>query len=169
MRKSTLLWLVLAAFCGTALFHTSQKVHDERNKLAALNASIANEKESIRVLNAEWGYLNNPQRLETLAKTYLHMKPLTGTQFINVEDIPLRTAAPPAPPAPKIVAEKPAAIKAHPRRLAAVERPMTIRIRKPAAPVYFKKRHKQRDNVLKSRDAATARNFGDVIKSLGVE
>ncbi len=166
MRKSTFLWLVLAAFCGTALFHTSQKVHDERNRLAALNTSIAHEKESIRVLNAEWSYLNNPQRLETLAKTYLHMEPLTGTQFIKVEDIPLRSAA---PPAPTITAEKPAVIKEHPHRLAAVERPVTIRIHKPAAPVYFKKRHRRKGNGLEGGGTTTARNFGDVIKSLGVE
>lgn len=92
MRKTTLLWLVLAVFCGTGIFHTSQKVHDERVKIETLNASIAKEEESLRVLNAEWSYLNQPTRLEKLTKTYLHLAPLKGTQFVKVEDIPLRKA-----------------------------------------------------------------------------
>ncbi len=93
MRKSTLLWLVLSAFLGTIVFHTSQKVHDERQKIAALNVSIGKEEESLRVLNAEWSYLNQPARLEKLAKTYLTLAPLKGSQFVKVEDIALRSAA----------------------------------------------------------------------------
>ena len=92
MRKTTLLWLILAAICGTALFHTSQKVHDEREKLAVLDVSIGKEQESLRVLNAEWSYLNQPARLEKLAKAYLQLAPLKGRQFMKVEDIPMRGA-----------------------------------------------------------------------------
>jgi hypothetical protein len=105
MRKTTLLWLILSAFLGTALFHTSQKVHDDREKLATIEASIGKEEESLRVLNAEWSYLNQPARLEKLAKTYLQLASLKGSQFVKVEDIPPRgtvvaaatTATPPAP------------------------------------------------------------------------
>jgi len=93
MRRINLLWLLLAVFCGSGIFHTSQKVHDERAKIATLNASIGKEEESLRVLNAEWSYLNQPARLEKLAKTYLHLAPLKGSQFAKVEDIPLRGSA----------------------------------------------------------------------------
>ena len=92
MRKTTLLSLVLALFCGTGIFHTSQKVHDEREKIATIEAAIGKEEESLRVLNAEWSYLNQPTRLEKLAKTYLHMVPMKGGQFVKVENIPLRSA-----------------------------------------------------------------------------
>jgi hypothetical protein len=91
VRKITLLWLALTAFCAVALFHTSQKVHDERVKLAALDESIGKEQESLRLLSAEWSYLNQPARLEKLAKTYLGpLAPLKGSQFVKAEDIPLR-------------------------------------------------------------------------------
>jgi hypothetical protein len=94
MRKTTLLWLILAVFCGAGIFRTSQKVHEEREKIAILEASISKEEESLRVLNAEWSYLNQPARLEKLAKTYLHLAPLKGGQFVKVEDIPVRRATP---------------------------------------------------------------------------
>ncbi|MFH1158994.1 MAG: hypothetical protein V1721_09000 [Pseudomonadota bacterium] len=94
MRKSTLLWLTLAAFCGTALFHTSQRVHDLREETAALETSIGKEEESIRVLQAEWSALNRPDRLERLAKTWLKLAPLNVRQFVRMEDIPLRVQNP---------------------------------------------------------------------------
>jgi hypothetical protein len=91
VRKITLLWLALTAFCAIALFHTSQKVHDERVKLAALDDSIGKEQESLRLLSAEWSYLNQPARLEKLAKAYLGpLAPLKGSQFVKAEDIPMR-------------------------------------------------------------------------------
>jgi hypothetical protein len=92
MRKTTLLWLVLAVICGAGIFRTSQRVHEEHEKIAALNIEITKEQESLRVLNAEWSYLNQPERLEKLSKIYLHLAPLKGGQFVKAEDIPLRGA-----------------------------------------------------------------------------
>src|SRR5438552_1875885 len=93
MRKSTLLWLLLATFCGISLFHTSQKLHDSRAKIITLDRDIAQEQESLRVLQAEWSHLNEPDRLEKLSAQYLKLAPLKGSQFMKVEDIPLRGAA----------------------------------------------------------------------------
>lgn len=173
MRKSTLLWLVLAAFCGTVLFHTSQKVHDEREKIATLNASISKEEESLRVLSAEWSYLNQPARLEKLAKTYLNIAPLKGSQFIKVEDIPLRsavseTAAVTAP----TTEEKPAVEKVTVKKpqVAALSPPKPpVKIHKPAAPAFLQKPAHPLTGP--PATATNARSFSDVMKSLhtGIE
>jgi len=93
MRKTTLLWLVLAVISGAGIFRTSQRVHEEHEKIAALNIEITKEQESLRVLNAEWSYLNQPERLEKLSKIYLHLTPMKGNQFVKAEDIPMRGAA----------------------------------------------------------------------------
>lgn len=93
MRKSTLLWLALATFCGIALFYTSQKVHDSREKIARLGQAAAREEESVRVLQAEWSYLNQPRRLEKLAAEYLKLVPLKGIWFVKPENLPLRGVA----------------------------------------------------------------------------
>lgn len=142
MRKSTLLWLALAAFCSAALFHTSQDVHDSREKLAGLSRAIAREEESLRVLQAEWSYLNQPRRLEKLAKQYLKLAPQKGAQFIRAEDIAARPAALPPPAAPDLAAAADAAV---------------VEALRPEQPTG------------KKQAVSYARKFGDVMKSLGVE
>ena len=162
MRKSVLLWLVLATFCGIALFHTSQKVHDEREKLAHLSQSIGKEEESIRVLQAEWGYLNQPHRLEKLAQNYLKLAPFKGRQFAKLEDIPLRPAAPALSPEPEIKTEKP-----QNNAVSAVV-PPPVKIIRPALTMAPPIVHHPAA-VSTASAPAHDRKFGDVMKSLGVE
>jgi len=92
MRKSNYLWLLLAAVCGTMLFHTSQQVTDGRTKLAGIEAKAEKEDETIRVLEAEWSYLNQPDRLEKLSRQYLALEPLKGRQFGKIADLEARPA-----------------------------------------------------------------------------
>jgi cell division protein FtsL len=103
MRKSTLFLLGFACLSAIMLYYTSQKVHDEREKLTALEAQIDKEQESMRVLSAEWSYLNQPDRLEKLARQHLHLEPLKGRQFAKLKDIPL----PPPPVIEEDIAETP--------------------------------------------------------------
>jgi hypothetical protein len=173
MRKTTLLWLVLSAFCGTVLFHTSQKVHDEREKIAALDANIAKEEESLRVLNAEWSYLNQPARLEKLAKTYLNMAPLKGSQFIKVEDIPLRGAvvaeAVTTTPAP-IIKIKDNKQPRHPGLVPGSGRLSSRLIESQDAQTRFQTPEQVRGGDA-TKSVTNTRSFGDLMKNLhaGVE
>lgn len=96
MRKSTMLWLLLAAVCGALLFRTSQTARADRATLDRLTAGIAKEEESLRVLRAEWSYLNQPERLERLARAHLKLEPMKARQFAKIDDIPLKEPAPPA-------------------------------------------------------------------------
>jgi hypothetical protein len=153
LRKSTLLWLLLATFCGIALFHTSQRVHDSGEKLAALSQDVAREEESIRVLQTEWSYLNQPARLEKLTKQYLKLVPMKGAQFTKANDIALRSEAPPAP-----VAEAPKTTK-HPALLASV----------PSLPLEGGKDESAVKPAPAKKPRTASRKFGDVMKSLGVE
>ncbi|HYD19057.1 MAG TPA: hypothetical protein VEF76_11310 [Patescibacteria group bacterium] len=98
MRKPVILWLTMAALCSGLLFQTSQRVNDGRAQLAAIEADTKKEEEHIRVLEAEWSYLNQPDRLEKLSRQYLQLAPLKGKQFAKLEDIPAR-------PAPEVPAE----------------------------------------------------------------
>ena len=96
MRKSTFFWWTLAAFCSTTLFYTSQRVHAAREETATLYRSIEKEEELIRVWRTEWSGLNRPDQLERLAKKYLKLVPLKGSQFIRLEEISLRVQKPEA-------------------------------------------------------------------------
>jgi len=186
MRKTTLLWLILALFCGTGIFHTSQRVHDEREKIAALEASVGKENESLRVLNAEWSYLNQPARLEKLAKTYLHLAPLKGNQFVKVEDIAPRgalvaDATQQTTPAPvvKINEQQPLLHKLAPHVAQATKKPATQHHAIMATPHDDEEDgsddQDQADNqiqpVKKTTATASSHNFNDLMKNLrsGVE
>ncbi len=106
MRKTTFLWLFLGAICGAMLFHTSQQVTDGRTKLASIDAATQKEDESLRVLQAEWSYLNQPDRLEKLSKQYLDLTPLKGKQFGKVADLDAKPIdAAPATDTPKVAEE----------------------------------------------------------------
>lgn len=95
MRKSTLLWLTLAAAASTILFHTSQKVTDGRSQLAQIIADTRQEEESLRVLQAEWSYLNQPERLEKLAAQYLPaLAAQKGRQFMQLAELKDRMVEP---------------------------------------------------------------------------
>lgn len=63
-----------AIITGTMLFHVSERVQSAEQNLARIEAAAAKEAENIRVLRAEWAYLNRPDRLEALAQKHLKME-----------------------------------------------------------------------------------------------
>ncbi len=98
MRKSTFLWLTLAAVASATLFHTSQEVTDGRARLAQINKDIQQEEESLRVLQAEWSYLNQPERLEKLVRQFMTgLEPQKGRQFMQLSELKDRMIEPAAP------------------------------------------------------------------------
>jgi cell division protein FtsL len=103
--KTTVIWLVLAAVASVVLFHTSYRVQELDLRLAQLNREIIREQEAIQVLKAEWSYLNDPTRIERLARTYTPLAPSGPAQIIaSVEQIPFR---PPEPEGPALVSAVP--------------------------------------------------------------
>ncbi len=155
MRKSTLLWLGLTVFCGVALFHTSQQVHDGQELVAEMNSKIKQERESIEVLKAEWSYLNQPARLEKLARQHLGLTPMKGQQFKNVADLANLVSPPVIAETPKptitnknkVVIKKPSFPKAH------LPTPAT--------------EDEQQDDAPEKKSTAS-RGIGDVLKNLGL-
>lgn len=174
--KTALVFVSLAVIAGAALFHTSQKVTDGKSKLDTIIARTAKENEALRVLEAEWAYLNQPGKLEKLVKQYLDLVPLKGKQFGKVSDLAERTeqavesALPsgetkepvakaeekPAKPVVKILpAATPPVVKPAPKK------PVEARATPPKYPPqpYSAPAYKQEPK----------REFGDLMKSLGVQ
>jgi cell division protein FtsL len=83
MRYTTLLFLLLAGAISVALFSVKYQVQDLEEDLGSLNRSIIVERQSIRVLNAEWSHLNNPERLGNLARGHLGMQPIDPSQMTD--------------------------------------------------------------------------------------
>lgn len=90
MSKFAFFWLCCAMVTGALLFQTSQHVTDGRQRLENITAQMRSEEDSLRVLQAEWSYLNQPDRLEKLARQYLNLTPMKGRQFMAAADLPQR-------------------------------------------------------------------------------
>jgi hypothetical protein len=88
LRFSSLWALALAFIAGIALFAVSQQVQRSERDMRVLKDQLAQEQEAIRVLRAEWDYLNRPDRLEALASKYLNMSPVHADSLLqSVKDI----------------------------------------------------------------------------------
>lgn len=184
MRKSTFIWLTLTVFAGGLLFYTTQQVTDGRQNLAELQKNIQEEEETLRVLQAEWSYLNQPDRLEKLSQQYLNLQPAKPRQFVDLDafekgitaeekpeeatkEEPKAAAAPEAD-LPKGIEKEPVPLAAAPAPALVKKQPVKVpatAYKKPIAKDPPKTAKKPVAPVLKQADG---RDLNDVMKSLGV-
>ena len=81
--------MIAVTFAGSvALYALKYDTGKEAAANASLRAEIAREREAIRILDAEWSLLNQPDRLQKLAKRHLKLVPLLPKQIVNFSDIP---------------------------------------------------------------------------------
>jgi len=66
----------------------------QAERLAKLRGEVRRERDDIAALRAEWGQLDNPERIEVLAKRYLQLKPIAPTQFDALDHLPDRPPQP---------------------------------------------------------------------------
>jgi cell division protein FtsL len=62
----------------------------QAESLAKLRTEVRRERDRIAALRAEWSELDNPARIEALAKRFLQLKPVAPTQFDNLDRLPER-------------------------------------------------------------------------------
>ena len=75
---------ILLAF---TLYHLKYKVSGMEKNLRIVKAKIAQERESIHILRAEWEYLNNPSRLQQLNEKFLHLNPVRTPRIITADKL----------------------------------------------------------------------------------
>lgn len=126
IRTGSILCLSLVALSAGALFNVSYQVEDLLRQKSRLTRAIASEHESIRVLQAEWAFLNRPERIEALARKHLAMQPALAEQTLSDSQLAARLAALPAPvpPAPASAPELNAPATQSPTLARAVTRPV---------------------------------------------
>ncbi|MCH9013924.1 MAG: hypothetical protein IIA68_12830 [Proteobacteria bacterium] len=81
MRRTTVLFVFLAAALSLALFSLKYQVQDLEDEFVSLNRSILAERRAMHVLEAEWSYLNDPARLGPLAARHLGLRPVESEQL----------------------------------------------------------------------------------------
>lgn len=95
MRGMTILWAILAIGVGIGLFLVKHQVQETKAELHRVQAQVRADRSAIRVLEAEWTYLNDPARLSALAEKVLGLQPLRPQQVMAMADLPVRPDAPP--------------------------------------------------------------------------
>jgi hypothetical protein len=62
----------------------------QAERLAKIRGEVRRERDAIAALRATWGELENPARIEALAKRHLPLKQITPTQFDQLNQLPDR-------------------------------------------------------------------------------
>jgi hypothetical protein len=84
------IWMVIIALGAFGLYLVKYSVQEVQRDVAALEARLAQEKETIQLLRTEWAYLNRPERLRELANGRVDAQPLTSAHIIDITHIPTR-------------------------------------------------------------------------------
>ncbi|MBM3486644.1 MAG: hypothetical protein FJX67_08430 [Alphaproteobacteria bacterium] len=72
----------------TGLYVVKYEVKRLDEELARLNRQILDDQSAIHVLNAEWAYLNQLDRLEALGRRLLALEPVKPDRIVSFGDLP---------------------------------------------------------------------------------
>ena len=86
-------WLLSATAALLILFQIKQEVRELEHDLRVTHRQILKEQESLHILQAEWSYLNRPERIARLAEQHLQLAPLLPEQTVDFADLPWRLPA----------------------------------------------------------------------------
>lgn len=103
IRPATAFSIIAVCAVGYGMFQVKYQVMQLEDQLAHIRHQIAASRDNIRVLNAEWSLLNQPARLDGLAKRFLNLTPVTNDKLARLDTLPERPSGAPsetAPPAP---------------------------------------------------------------------
>jgi hypothetical protein len=62
----------------------------QAERVAKLRAEIRHERDAVAALRAQWTALDSPERIQTLTRRHLPLKPIEITQFDNFDQLPDR-------------------------------------------------------------------------------
>jgi cell division protein FtsL len=77
---------VAAAYVYKIKYESTQRAE----QVAKLRAEIRREHDAIAALRAEWSRLDNPARIQELAKRHLTLRPIEQRQFDRLDQLPER-------------------------------------------------------------------------------
>lgn len=90
LRINPVAWAILLALGAFGLYLVKYQVQSVRDDVTRIERQLAAEREALALLEAEWAYLNRPERLERLADQYLQMRQPDSRRIVEWQDIPMR-------------------------------------------------------------------------------
>jgi hypothetical protein len=93
--------LIILMIAGAAwTYDTKHKAEKAAEHVRSLRTEIEAEKATMRMLRAEWSVLTQPSRLQQLTEKYkaeLGLETANTSQFVTLEDVPVKAAPPSLP------------------------------------------------------------------------
>lgn len=83
-RVSFLLYLTVFAVFAFGLYLLKYEAQSAHQELAQKRQILAQEKETIKLLKAEWAYLTRPDRLQKLQQKHLRLQHVSADQSVGV-------------------------------------------------------------------------------------
>jgi hypothetical protein len=91
IKKNTYFLVLITLVLVFNVYYFENKVHEITKEISYKKEKLNRYNEDLKVLEAEWSYLNNPARLSQIAlKINPEMQSPVKTQFTNLKDIPVR-------------------------------------------------------------------------------
>jgi hypothetical protein len=75
-------------------------------RIAKMRGDVQRERDAIAALRAEWSTLENPARIQGLARRHLHLRPPESTQYDSLDRLPERPPSVVQPAANDAIADK---------------------------------------------------------------
>lgn len=97
LRIFNLVLVVGVLVLGFVIFSLEHRMRAGERAISRIQQEISAEREGIRLLKAEWGFLTRPQRIERLAREHAGMQPSQPWQWLTEAEIPARVPERPAP------------------------------------------------------------------------
>jgi hypothetical protein len=136
LRPISLLTFTAAALAGLHLYQTKHEVALLDRELRGIARAIDEANDRTQALQAEWAWLNEPERLRGVAQRHLQLEPMQPVQFIRLNEAERRLPAVAAYDGPTaLFAERAPAVPDGPVQLALLPRvPEPVQLARPAAP-----------------------------------
>ena len=90
MRIIHLLVIGALLFAAAYVYRIKMESTVRTERVLRLQAEIREQRDAIAVLRSEWAKLDAPLRLQGLAERHLALKPLNGTQYDSLKNLPER-------------------------------------------------------------------------------
>ena len=90
MRLLNLLVIAALVLAAADVYKIKFESTQRAEQVAKLRAEIRREHDAIAALRAEWSRLDNPARIQELARRHLALKPVEQRQFDRLDQLPER-------------------------------------------------------------------------------
>ena len=106
MRLLNFCALVLLVLAAAYVYEIKFESTLRAERIAKMRGDLRHERDAIAALRAEWATLDNPARIQGLARRHLRLRPADATQFDQLRRLPERPPVIVQPPPADLIANQ---------------------------------------------------------------